>query len=80
MPACIVANSPTKPPAKAVPGRSPTSSPGQISISDHQAMSEWAGIGPVRRSVDGMSEPNGGGAERVLYIGGKIIEQVTADD
>ena len=49
-------------------------------ISDHEAMSEWAGIGPVRRIADGETEPNGRGAQRVLNIGGKIIEQVIADN
>jgi hypothetical protein len=49
-------------------------------ISDHEAMSEWAGIGPVRRIVDGETEPNGRGAQRVLNIGGKIIEQVIAEN
>ena len=48
-------------------------------ISDHEAMSEWAGIGPVRRIVDGETEPNGRGAQRVLNIGGEIIEQVIAE-
>ena len=45
-------------------------------ISDHEAMSEWAGIGPVRRIVDGETDPDGRGAQRELNIGGKIIEQV----
>ena len=45
-------------------------------ISDHEAMSEWAGIGPVRRTVDGETDPNGRGAQRELNLGGKIIEQV----
>ncbi len=49
-------------------------------IADHEAMSEWAGIGPVRRILDGAPEPNGRGAQRVLNIGGKIIEQVIADN
>ena len=37
-------------------------------ISDHEAMTEWAGIGPVRRILDGETEPNGRGALRVLHI------------
>ncbi len=49
-------------------------------ISDHEAMSEWAGIGPVRRIVDGETDPNGRGAQRALHIGGTIIEQVIADN
>ena len=49
-------------------------------ISDHEAMSEWAGIGPVRRIVDGETEPNGRGAQRALNIGGEIIEQVIAEN
>ncbi len=49
-------------------------------ISDHEAMSEWAGIGPVRRIRDGDTGPNGRGALRVLNIGGRIVEQVTADN
>ena len=49
-------------------------------ISDHEAMSGWAGIGPVRRIVDGETDPNGRGAQRALNIGGKIIEQVIADN
>ncbi len=49
-------------------------------ISDHEAMTEWAGIGPVRRILDGETEPNGRGALRVLHIAGRIVEQVIADD
>jgi catechol 2,3-dioxygenase-like lactoylglutathione lyase family enzyme len=49
-------------------------------ISDHEAMSHWAGIGPVRRIVDGETEPNGRGSQRALNIGGNIIEQVIADN
>ncbi len=49
-------------------------------ISDHEAMSEWAGIGPVRRIVDGETDPNGRGAQRELNIGGTIVEQVIADN
>ena len=49
-------------------------------ISDHEAMSQWAGIGPVRRILDGDTGPNGRGALRVLNIGGRIVEQVTADN
>ena len=48
-------------------------------IADHEAMSDWAGIGPVRRILDGETEPNGRGAQRALNIGGKIVEQVIGD-
>lgn len=48
-------------------------------IADHDAMSEWAGLGPVRRTVDGAPERDGRGSERLLKLpGGTVTEQVTA--
>ncbi len=48
-------------------------------IADHEAMSEWAGLGGVRRTVDGAPDRDGRGSERLLkLLGASITEQVTA--
>ncbi len=46
-------------------------------IADHDRMSEWIGLGSVRRTVDGAPVPDGRGSERLLkLLGIGITEQV----
>ena len=50
-------------------------------IADQEAMSEWAGLGAVRRTVDGAPDRDGRGSERLLKLPGvRITEQVTAHE
>ena len=46
-------------------------------IADHERMSEWIGLGSVRRTVDGAPDLNGRGSERTLeLLGMSVTEQV----
>ena len=48
-------------------------------IADHERMSEWIGLGSVRRTVDGAPDPDGRGSERLLkLLGVSVTEQVVA--
>ncbi len=49
-------------------------------IANHEAMSKWAGLGAVLRTVDGAPDRDGRGSERLLTLPGvaSITEQVTA--
>ena len=42
-------------------------------------MSKWVGLGSVRRTVDGVPDPDGRGSERLLkFLGVSITERVLA--
>ena len=48
-------------------------------IAEHENMPAWVGRGSVRRTVDGVPEPNGRGSERLLKLSGaSIAERVIA--
>jgi uncharacterized protein YndB with AHSA1/START domain len=48
-------------------------------IANHERMSEWIGLGSVRRTVDGAPVPDGRGSERLLkLLGVSVTEQVVA--
>ena len=48
-------------------------------IADHERMSQWIGLGSVRRTVDGAPIPDGRGSERLLkLLGASITEQVVS--
>ena len=40
-------------------------------IADHETMSDWIGLGSVRRTVDGEPDPDGRGSERLLKLLGR---------
>lgn len=48
-------------------------------IADHDRMSEWIGLGSVRRTIDGAPVPDGRGSERLLKLFGmSVTERVVA--
>ena len=50
-------------------------------IADHDRMSQWIGLGSVRRTVDGVPDRDGRGSERLLkLLGVSVTEQVVACD
>jgi catechol 2,3-dioxygenase-like lactoylglutathione lyase family enzyme/uncharacterized protein YndB with AHSA1/START domain len=48
-------------------------------IAKHETMPKWVGLGSVRRTVDGVPDPDGRGSERLLkFFGASITERVLA--